>query len=169
MYVNTLSRSHNYQGFLMQLTRHTDYGMRILIYLALLPKGQRANIDMLSQAYGISRNNINKIVHQLGQAKVIETKRGKGGGFYLAKAASEINVGEMIILMENTLEIIDCEKPRCLIMPACRLKHAFNLATEAFLDTLKGFTLADLIQDKQSTLIQLLDLDEPTLKNQSEE
>ena len=143
----------------MQLTRHTDYGIRILIYLALLPKGQRANIDILSQAYGISRNNINKIVHQLGQAQVIETKRGKGGGFYLAKNAKEINLGEMVILMENSLEVIDCGKQRCLIMPACRLKHALDLATEAFLDTLKGFTLADLLEDKQSSLMQLLDIE----------
>ncbi|MFQ3250256.1 MAG: Rrf2 family nitric oxide-sensitive transcriptional repressor [Glaciecola sp.] len=144
----------------MQLTRHTDYGMRILIFLALLPKGERANIDTLSKAYDISRNNINKIVHQLGQAKIIETKRGKGGGFYLAREARDINVGEMVILMENSLEIIDCEKQKCVILPACRLKQAFNLATTAFLDTLKQFTLADLLADKQNALLHFLKLDE---------
>lgn len=147
----------------MQLTRHTDYGMRILMYLALIPKGQRANIDRISEAYGISRNNINKIVHQLGQAKIIETKRGKGGGFYLAKSPEDINVGEMIILMENSLEIVDCEIQRCVIMPACRLKSVLNLATNAFLEALKGFTLYDLIKDKKSSLAELLhiELDPP--------
>ncbi len=142
----------------MQLTRHTDYGIRILIYLAIMPKEVRANIDMLSEAYGISRNNINKIVHQLGQAKVIETKRGKGGGFYLAKEPTDINIGEMVILMENSLEIVDCKKQRCAIMPACKLKHALDLATQSFLNTLRGFTLADLIETKEASLIQLLKL-----------
>jgi Rrf2 family nitric oxide-sensitive transcriptional repressor len=133
--------------------------MRILIYLALLPKGKRANIDMLSEAYGISRNNINKIVHQLGKAKVIETKRGKGGGFYLAKEAKEINIGEIVMLMENSLQIINCEKQNCIIMPVCRLKNAFNVATAAFLDALKQYTLEDLLDDDQSSLVQLLNLD----------
>ena len=67
----------------MQLTRYTDYGLRTLIYLALLPQGRRASIDEISSTYGISRNNVNKIVHQLGKAGIIETKRCKGGGFYL--------------------------------------------------------------------------------------
>lgn len=147
-----------YMRFIMQLTRHTDYGIRILIYLALLPKEVRANIDMLSEAYGISRNNINKIVHQLGQANVIDTKRGKGGGFYLAKAPTDINIGEMIILMENSLEIVDCESQRCVILPACKLKKALDLATQSFINTLKEFTLADLIETNEASLIHLLKL-----------
>ncbi len=149
---------HVLKAEFMQLTRHTDYGMRILIYLALLPTGTRANIDTLSEAYGISRNNINKIVHQLGQAKIIETKRGKGGGFYLAKAPKDINLGDMVMMMENTLEIIDCTSPRCVILPACKLKHAFNEATQAFLDTLKRYTLADLIETNEASLTHLLKL-----------
>ncbi|MDU0355897.1 Rrf2 family transcriptional regulator [Paraglaciecola aquimarina] len=66
----------------MQLTRYTDYGLRTLIYLALLPEGKKASIDEISQVYGISRNNLNKIVHQLGKANIIQTQRGKGGGFF---------------------------------------------------------------------------------------
>jgi len=60
----------------MHLTRHTDYGMRILIYLALLPKNEKASIDTVSTLYDISKNNVNKIVHQLGKAKIIQTQRG---------------------------------------------------------------------------------------------
>ena len=77
----------------MHLTRHTDYGIRILIYLALLPKNEKASIDGVSILYNISRNNVNKIVHQLGKAKIIETQRGKGGGFFLKLSPENINIG----------------------------------------------------------------------------
>ena len=142
----------------MQLTRHTDYGIRILTYLALLPPDEKASIDIISTLYGISRNNVNKIVHQLGKAKVIETRRGKGGGFFLALTPAQINIGEMILLLENTIEIIDCESQQCLILPSCRFKSILNEATQAFIDNLKKYTLADLIKDSQNDLISLFKL-----------
>lgn len=142
----------------MQLTRHADYGIRILTYLAMLPKGDKASIDIISNLYGISRNNINKIVHQLGKAKVIETRRGKGGGFFLAKTPEQINIGEMILLLENTIEIIDCENQQCLIMPSCKFKLIVNQAINAFIDSLKQYTLADLIKDEHAELISLFKL-----------
>jgi Rrf2 family nitric oxide-sensitive transcriptional repressor len=142
----------------MQLTRYTDYGLRALIYLALLPQGRRASIDEISSTYDISRNNVNKIVHQLGKAGIIETKRGKGGGFYLKRAPQELNVGDLVVLLENTLQVVECHTPLCRILPACKLKGILGQATQAFLDTLKAYTLADLLEDEAKDLIQILNI-----------
>lgn len=142
----------------MQLTRHTDYGVRILTYLALLPPEEKVSIDIISALYGISRNNVNKIVHQLGKANVIETRRGKGGGFFLALSPEQINIGEMVLLLENTIEVIDCETQQCLIMPSCLFKNILNNATQAFINSLKQYTLADLIKDDRRNLISLFKL-----------
>jgi Rrf2 family nitric oxide-sensitive transcriptional repressor len=142
----------------MQLTRYTDYGLRALIYLALLPQGRRASIDEISSTYDISRNNVNKIVHQLGKAGIIETKRGKGGGFYLKRAPQELNVGDLVVLLENTLQVVECHTPLCRILPACKLKGILGQATQAFLDTLKAYTLADLLEDEAKDLIQILNV-----------
>ena len=142
----------------MQLTRYTDYGLRTLVYLALLPQGRRASIDEISRVYDISRNNVNKIVHQLGKAGIIETKRGKGGGFLLKTAPELINVGDMVRLLENTLQVVECNKPVCRILPACKLKGVLAEATQAFLLSLQQYTLADLLVDEQQSLIQILDI-----------
>jgi Rrf2 family nitric oxide-sensitive transcriptional repressor len=142
----------------MQLTRYTDYGLRTLIYLALLPQGRRASIDEISSTYDISRNNVNKIVHQLGKAGIIETKRGKGGGFYLKRAPQELNVGDLVVLLENTLQVVECHTPLCRILPACKLKGILGQATQAFLDSLKAYTLADLLEDEAKDLIQILNI-----------
>jgi Rrf2 family nitric oxide-sensitive transcriptional repressor len=142
----------------MQLTRYTDYGLRTLIYLALLPQGRRASIDEISTTYDISRNNVNKIVHQLGKAGIIETKRGKGGGFYLKQKPEELNIGELVVLLENTLQVVECKTPQCRILPACKLKGILEQATQAFLDSLKAYTLADLLEDEANNLIQILNI-----------
>jgi Rrf2 family nitric oxide-sensitive transcriptional repressor len=146
------------KGKYMHLTRHTDYGMRILIYLALLPKNEKASIDAVSTLYNISRNNVNKIVHQLGKAKIIETQRGKGGGFFLKLSPENINVGDMVILMESTLEIIDCETQKCRILPACKFKSILNEAKESFISTLNKYTLADLVAGSRDDLNNIFEL-----------
>lgn len=142
----------------MQLTRYTDYGLRILVYMAVLPKGKKASIDELSEVYDISRNNVNKIVHQLGKAGILKTVRGKGGGFFLDKAPEQVNIGEVVELLENSLQIIDCNKPLCRILPACRLKSVLNEATTAFMAVLKRYTLQDLVKDKSKKLIQIFEM-----------
>jgi Rrf2 family nitric oxide-sensitive transcriptional repressor len=142
----------------MHLTRHTDYGMRILIYLALLPKNEKASIDTVSSLYDISKNNVNKIVHQLGKAKIIETQRGKGGGFFLKLSPENINIGDMILLMETSLEIIDCEAQKCRILSACKFKGILDEAKKSFIDTLNKYTLADLMEESKDDLIKIFDL-----------
>ncbi|GHE81568.1 RrF2 family transcriptional regulator [Thalassotalea profundi] len=142
----------------MQLTRHTDYGIRILIYLALLPKEDKASIDTISALYDISRNNVNKIVHQLGKAKVIETRRGKGGGFFLDQHPENINLGDVVMLLENTLEVIDCENQKCRILPACSFKGIINEASTAFIDVLRKYTLDDLIKSSKQDFTTIFNL-----------
>ena len=143
----------------MQLTRHTDYGLRILIYLALLPKGRLSNVDEISKAYDVSRNNLNKIVHKLGKEGYIDTKRGKGGGFSLRLAPTDINIGEVVLLLENTMKVVDCETPTCRIMPACRLQGILNEATVSFVSVLKRYTLQDLLDGQADKLISVLALE----------
>ena len=142
----------------MQLTRYTDYGLRTLNYLALLPQGRRASIDEISSTYDISRNNVNKIVHQLGKAGIIETKRGKGGGFYLKRAPQDLNIGDLVMLLENTLQVVECQKPQCRIVAACKLKVILGEATQAFIDSLKAYTLGDLLENDAKALIQILNI-----------
>ncbi|GHF79046.1 Rrf2 family transcriptional regulator [Thalassotalea marina] len=142
----------------MQLTRYTDYGLRVLVYLALLPKGERASITVISETYDISRNIINKIVHQLGKEGLISTYRGKGGGFELKKHPKEINIGEVVLLLENSMTVIDCNSPQCVILSSCKLQHILHEATNAFVGVLKSYTLNDLIGLERENLIELLEI-----------
>ncbi|MEM6051592.1 nitric oxide-sensing transcriptional repressor NsrR [Erwinia sp. P7711] len=128
----------------MQLTSFTDYGLRALIYLAALPAGQMASITEVTEAYGVSRNHMVKIINQLSRAGYVAAVRGKNGGIRLGKPAAEIVIGQVVRDMEP-LQIVNCGP--CLISPACRLKKALHDAVQSFLTVLDGYTLADLLED----------------------
>lgn len=142
----------------MQLTRYSDYSLRVLIYLAVNPD-RLATIEEISVAYGVSKAHLMKVVHNLGRAGFLETVRGRGGGFRLARAPEEINVGAVVRQTEGRMNLVECFGPTastCRIEPACRLHHALEEALEAFLGTLDGYTLADLVARRRKPLARLL-------------
>lgn len=136
----------------MQLTRFTDYTLRVLISVGLNDKrGERRGVTIgeISTQYGISRNHLMKVVQHLGRAGYLVTLRGKGGGLRLAVPAAEINLGSVVRNVEGGFYIVPCfddqRTDRCVIAPACVLKGVLGQALTAFLHVLDGYTLADLL------------------------
>jgi Rrf2 family nitric oxide-sensitive transcriptional repressor len=79
---------------------------------------------------------------------LVESRRGHGGGLNLGKPPESIRVGDVVRIMEQSMELIDCNaKGGCSFMPICRLKDVFANAVDAFVDSLNNHTLADLIVD----------------------
>lgn len=131
----------------MQLTRFTDYSLRMLIYLAL--NGDRlVTIAEIARSYEISQNHLMKIVHQLGSLGYLETVRGKGGGIRLARQPALINIGDVVRDTEEHMDIVECfrtEFQDCPLLPSCALKSILIDARKNFLATLDRYSLADLL------------------------
>ncbi|GIU20842.1 MULTISPECIES: Rrf2 family transcriptional regulator [unclassified Shewanella] len=143
----------------MQLTRYTDYGLRTLMYLALHSERESLfRIAEITEVFDLSANHISKVVHHLGKLGYLQTVRGKSGGFRLAKPASEINIGQVVRALENSLAPIDCSKPYCLLTPACKLKGALADAVNAYLAVLDGYSLDMIVSNKQELKSLLPDL-----------
>ncbi|MGH0032586.1 MAG: RrF2 family transcriptional regulator [Myxococcota bacterium] len=142
----------------MQLTRYSDYSLRVLIYLAVR-SDRLVTIEEIAQAYDISKAHLMKVVHQMGRAGFLETVRGRGGGFRLARAPEEILVGDVIRHTEDKLDLVECFDPdtsRCRIEPACGLRGVLEEALDAFLETLDRYSLADLVARRRKPLDRLL-------------
>lgn len=130
----------------MRLTVYTDYTLRVLIYLAANPE-RTPTIGEIAASYGISRNHLMKVVHELGVAGYVDTVRGKGGGLRLKRPAGAIGLGEVVRHAEGDFDLVPCFPGAgggCAITPACRLKGALHRAREAFMAVLDSYTLADL-------------------------
>lgn len=142
----------------MRLTRYSDYSLRVLMYLAVRP-GQLATIEEISQAYGVSKAHLMKVVHELGRGGFLETTRGRGGGLRLARTPEEITVGAVIRQTEDKMDLVECFDPAtnlCRIEPVCALHGVFAEALDSFLATLDGYTLADLVSRRRKPLLTLL-------------
>lgn len=131
----------------MQLTRFTDYSLRVLIHLGTHPDEQ-ATVAALASEHGISRHHLTRVVHQLGIKGYIETLRGKGGGSRLARRPDQIRIGDVVRDTETGFELAECFQPgetSCRLLPSCALKPVLAEAARAFLTSLDRYTLADLL------------------------
>ena len=143
----------------MQLTYFTDYSLRVLVYLAI-QRNRIANISEIAERYGISRNHLVKVVHNLARDGFIKSYRGKGGGIELARDPAEINVGEVIRYTEGLLrgvEFLDVETNDRAISDASGLAGIIDEARSNFLCTFDHYTLADLVK-RRSGLSRALSL-----------
>ncbi|MDQ0232359.1 RrF2 family transcriptional regulator [Metabacillus malikii] len=136
----------------MRLTNYTDYSLRVLIFLASKPSDELSNIKEIADAYQISKNHLMKVTFELGKMNIIETIRGRNGGIKLAHPPEDINIGEIIRRTEEDFHLVECfdENKHCVISPICGLKHVLNEALHAYFDVLDQYTLADIIQNKDS-------------------
>jgi Rrf2 family nitric oxide-sensitive transcriptional repressor len=136
----------------MRLTLHTDYALRVLVHVGLRD-GELVTISEIADCYGISKNHLTKVVHQLGRAGYLETVRGKYGGVRLLVQPEDVRLGDFIRRTEEDFALARCmrdandcgDEEGCLLQGACVARKAFGQALTAFFHTLDGYTLADMI------------------------
>ena len=141
---------------IMQLTRYTDYSLRVLVFLCSRPDGDSATAGEIADYYGISRNHIAKVVSMLAEADLVTTSRGRGGGLRLAVAPEDICIGELVRATENLtlVECFDRDHNTCPLGGDCTLEVLLHQATNAFLAVLDKTTLAQLLP-ASSALVSL--------------
>ncbi|MCC6758585.1 MAG: Rrf2 family transcriptional regulator [Candidatus Omnitrophica bacterium] len=140
----------------MRLTNFCDYSLRVLIFLGM--KNELSSVAEISEAYGLSKNHIVKVVHNLSKLGYIHSFQGRKGGIELAVRPEEINLGKIIKQIEPDFDLVECfneVRNGCNISPACRLKGFLFQAKKAFLDSLGKYSLADIIKNR-GALVQLV-------------
>ena len=127
----------------MQLTRHTDYALRLLIHLAEAGS-ERVQIADVAKAQRISQTHLMKVANHLAHLGFVETQRGRGGGVRLAREPRDINLAEVVCGTEPGTALVQCGA--CGLMAAgCRLPSIFGQALGAFQDVLARYSLAELM------------------------
>ncbi len=132
----------------MNITRFTDYSLRVLIYLSIHKK-ELVTIKEVADVYGISKNHLMKVVQELSTKGYLQSIRGKNGGIKLGREPAAINVGELIRMIEQDSTLVECfgEDNKCVITTACQLKHLLAEAMDSFFKSLERYTLADLVKE----------------------
>ena len=142
----------------MRLTAHTDYALRMLMYLAV-NSGRWVTIVEIAARFDISKNHLMKVAQTLTARGVVKSLRGRGGGLQLARPASEIRIGAIARPLEESSVLVECfpgGANECLITPSCRRKGVLREAQEAFFCILDRYTIENLVGENRGlqTLLQ---------------
>lgn len=132
----------------MQLNIKTDYAIRIVLYLADTKK--MANATELSEALGIPKTYVPKVVKGLIDSKIVDSREGKGGGDYLVKPPGEISMLSVILCMEPTMKVSKCleKEEHCCgqTLDSCMIRDYYMEFDRYIREYLQRKTIGDLLK-----------------------
>jgi len=131
----------------MQISKFSDFALRILIHLAVAGNERISSKD-IALKQDESFNHLAKIAQWLAAEGYVEATRGRGGGMTLAKEPDQISVGALLRKSEASSPLVECMRADggcCAFSPACGLLPMLSGAQEAFYQYLDPLTLADVI------------------------
>ncbi len=132
------------------LSQKTKYALRALVELARADGAQLTAGEMALRA-DAPRKFLEAILLELARNRMVTSRRGKFGGYTLARPAAEISFAEVIRIIEGPLALAPCVSPRlglrkcddCPDLALCTLREALARARDATADVLEGYSLAD--------------------------
>ena len=135
----------------MKLSKRGEYGLRAMVALASQPvTGAVVQAKEIAQREQIPVKFLEQILLTLKNAGLLQSKRGVTGGYYLAKAADEIMLGQIVRILDGPLAPIRCvsqmayEPCGCPDESSCGLRMVMGDVRNAIADILDNTSLADV-------------------------
>ncbi|MCG3181918.1 MAG: HTH-type transcriptional regulator IscR [Phycisphaerae bacterium] len=132
----------------MEITRTTDYAVRVVLDLAIrLPSGQRVTSGQIARRQGIPPGYVPKVMQSLSRAGILATLPGRTGGVQLLRDPKELTVLEVVEAMEGPVALNRCliRKGECPRDVICTVHKVWARAQESLTNVLAGATIASLI------------------------
>lgn len=135
---------------LPMLTRKGKYGLKALVYLADLPPGQLAFVSDIATRNNIPKKFLDAILGELRNAGFVQSRKGKVGGYRLARPITEIMVGHVVRVLDGPLAPFPCASrtryERCedCDEATCQVRHMMLEVRNAVADVLDNRSLADM-------------------------
>ncbi len=133
------------------LSKKTKYGLRALLALAKKQDQGPVQISDLANQEGIPKKFLELILLELKNKGILQSKKGKGGGYFLGKPPDEITLGSVIRSLEGPLAPLPCVSQmahrkcdECVDEKTCGLRAVLQDVRDATAKILDGTTLADL-------------------------
>jgi len=138
----------------MKLSKRGEYALRSLINLGIAFKVGRplVRVTELAKAEDLPIKFLEQVMQQLREAGFVESARGKHGGYRLAKAPSQIHIGEVVRLIDGPLAPIGCVSQtayvpcNCPDEAHCGLRMLMLDVRNAIAAILDRYTLADVVE-----------------------
>ena len=141
------------------LTAKGKYSLKALAHLATLEPGATAQAIDIAAANNIPKKFLDAILGELRNAGIVYSRRGPGGGYMLARAPSNIKMGQVIRTIDGPLAPIACASRTayqpcrdCKNVKSCTVRLMMTKVRDAMSDVLDRVTMADMVAMGESAL-----------------
>lgn len=139
------------------LSQKTRYALKALVLLAESERQDKGPvlISELAQKGRMPQKFLEAILLELKHNGILQSKKGKGGGYLLGRTPEEIKVGEVVRIFDGPLALVPCASPRHSGCDECRndenagVNVLFKEVRDATAAILDGATLAKVLQVKE--------------------
>lgn len=135
----------------MKLSTKGRYGLQVMIDLGVHAKESHISLKSIAERLDISENYLEQLVALLKKQKLVGSKRGAQGGYYLAKDPKTISVGDILRALEGSLAPTNCTCEgadyQCAHDGHCVTKTVWERIRDGINNVVDGMTLQDLIED----------------------
>ncbi len=142
------------------LTKKGKYGLKALVYLSSIPPGQLAFVGDIAAKNNIPKKFLDAILGELRNAGFVQSRKGKEGGYRLAKAPTEIKIGHVVRVLDGPLAPIPCasrsQYQRCedCDEATCEVRHIMMEVRHAVAELLDNRSLASMRDAANDDLLE---------------
>jgi len=139
------------------LSKKAKYAINALVYLAQQPQTEPVQIRTISENENISRKFLESILLVLRNAGMVNSKKGKDGGYYLSLTPEEINMAEVMRIFDGPIALLPCVTHKyyqkcqeCKDEVHCGIRDIFSDVRRETVRMLKDATLAQIIERQKN-------------------
>jgi Rrf2 family protein len=148
---------------MVSLTQKAKYALKALIFLAKEKERGPILISEISERERIPRKFLELILLELKNHGLLQSKMGKGGGYWLSKDANDIYFGHVIRIFDGALAPIPCTAKRyyrrcdeCIDENTCEIRRVMFEVKAAILQVLDKTSLGDTLSAPDLSLKELV-------------
>ncbi len=139
------------------LTKKSKYAMKALIYLGQSHDRGPALISELADSEAIPKKFLENILLELKHHGIVHSRKGKGGGYQLAKSPEQVSIGKVVRIIDGPLALIPCVSQtayakceECKDETTCAIRMVMQEVRDATANILDQTTLADMIRRERA-------------------
>jgi len=145
----------------MKVTSMEEYGLRCMLQLALAQTDEPISVALVAKNEGLSTEYAGKLLNLLRQAGLVESVRGRNGGFVLANPPEDVSMADILLVFSP--ELFDVEycnrftgaEDICVHTTSCALRPVWWTLSEMVTKTLESISLMDLMHEESEVLQEL--------------
>lgn len=138
-----------------------EYGLRCMLQLALAQTDEPVSVAMVAENEGLSTEYAGKLLNLLRQAELVDSIRGRNGGFVLAKAPEEISLADILrVFSPDLFDVEYCNRftgaeDNCVHNTSCALRPVWWTLSGMVTKTLESISLMDLMCEESEVQQEL--------------